>query len=400
LDWGLRLALSETWIELRFQPENRADFDQTAQPGLKPMDQLYQMIMGMADYRLGKYQQAIPWLLRAEQGGSDFCRAGAELYIAASYARLGQRGLASAALQRGNQLLDVELPRPGEADLRFVYEDWILCDVIRREAETLMKQLPAATTPIAPIGVIQSSELSAEQSQKLTEDAIADMSEDIRRNVGTSDAYSARAGLYARLGRSREAADDFAKAIDLAPDEHLYWHDGLMPLLLQVGDVQGFRMWRRKELQQFGATSDTTVAHRVAIDALMFPIDGEELTIATELAERALADPNASWRRQPKGMAEFRAGHYRDAMMWLAKTNQDGPGFNQTAVDLFLAMSYQHLNDRPQAAAVLRRATHTMDADFVKADETVVTSLQDWILCQILRREAEALILGTADTKH
>jgi catechol 2,3-dioxygenase len=38
LDWVLRLALSKTWIELRFQPENRADFDQTAQPGLKVAD--------------------------------------------------------------------------------------------------------------------------------------------------------------------------------------------------------------------------------------------------------------------------------------------------------------------------------------------------------------------------
>jgi hypothetical protein len=38
-----------------------------------------------------------------------------------------------------------------------------------------------------------------------------------------------------------------------------------------------------------------------------------------------------------------------------------------------------------------------MDSEFAKAGSEEINNFQDWILCQVLRREAEALIQGGKD---
>ena len=213
---------------------------------------------------------------------------------------------------------------------------------------------------------------------------------------------SKRGEIYAELGRFREAADDFTKAIELAPDNHRYWHDGLMPLLLQLGDVDGFRRRRGEELRRFGTTPLPVAAHRVAKDAFMIALGDAELKVASELADRALAADPEGWAAcQTKGMAEYRSGRYAEAIPWLRKCRQRNSGpFYQTEADLFCAMAYQRLGDRAQARTILNRAVQMMEVNFAKPqDGDVIGGFPEWILCQVLRREAEGMIGSVATTR-
>lgn len=202
-----------------------------------------------------------------------------------------------------------------------------------------------------------------------------------------------RGRLYARLGRFREAAADFAKAIELAPENHLYWHDGLMPLLLQLGEVDEFRRRLAPELQRFRGTSDGIVAHRVSKDAFMMPLDGEQLRLAVDLADRALGSTVETCGYETKGMAEFRSGHYRQTIPFLIRTKElnDDPHW-QVKADLFLAMCFERLGEHEQACAALDRGIWTMELELPKVGEGDLELFSDWIFCHLARREAEAMI--------
>ena len=188
------------------------------------------------------------------------------------------------------------------------------------------------------------------------------------------------------------------KAIDLKPEDASRWHDGI-PILLAIGDLEGYRRRLSQELDRFKDTTNSDLAHRVVKDALALPIEGEELHIAQELAERAVANPNAGWGPQTKGMAEYRLGHYREKRSpgWPVARRAKEWACSKTIADLFMAMSYQQLADEAQARAALHRATQKMDREFPKAGTDDITGANDWVLCQVLRRRGRR---ARSTTKH
>jgi tetratricopeptide (TPR) repeat protein len=203
-----------------------------------------------------------------------------------------------------------------------------------------------------------------------------------------------RGCLWARVGRFREAADDFAMAVELAPDNSYYWHDGLMPMLIGLGDVNGFHRKLKEELRQFKTSRDPATAHRVSKDALMVPLDGEDLKVAVELAERARNGSYGAYC-QNKRMAEYRCGNYSETISWIRESMKifEEPT-RQVAAELFLAMSYERLGEQKNARETLGRAVARMEKEFPKPGEDDFEGFPDLILCQVLRREAEALING------
>jgi len=209
--------------------------------------------------------------------------------------------------------------------------------------------------------------------------------------------HNDRGTLLARLGHFTEARDDFIEAIKLAPDNHRYWHDGLMPLLLELGELDEFQKRLVQELAQFKTTTDGEAAHRVAKDALCIPLEGDQLKTAMELADRALAllqdNHRRSWAFQTKGMAEYRSGHYQDAIRSLEDQKRlTGDLKFQAEANLFIAMCYERLGDHARAQAQLNDALHTIQVDLPNPGEDL--PFPDWIICDVNRREAEALING------
>ena len=198
---------------------------------------------------------------------------------------------------------------------------------------------------------------------------------------------SARGRMYARVGRFREAAADFSRLMDVRPQDFSSWHQG-MPLLLQIGDVEGYRRRRAEALRRFGSTSDQMTAQTIPKDCLMIPVEGGELQQVIALADRATNNTSPAWFFQMKGMAEYRAGRFQKAIPWLTESMDGGSADRRSVGEFFLAMVYQQLNDPPRARTEFQRGVAIVEHELVLTD----SNFPDWILCQLARREAESLL--------
>jgi len=362
-------------------------------------DKRFASLKGLTEYRRGNYREAIGWLHEESYSGTNpldnLWTTRNLLLMSMCYSKLGEQPMARLALGNASRAA-AKLPRAGEDDLdhRF-FMDWISCQTLRREAVQMIGVVEPATKPAdlpKMSGLADGWQWTA--SKRMIGSRIEYLSRKLEQNLEAPVAAAtryARAGLYVRLADFDHALSDYRRAIELAPDNHLYWHDGFIPLILQAGDLDGYRVWRNKELRQFRNTTDAGTAHRVSKDAMMTPLDGEDLKIAVALADRAVAKEGDSWGGcQTKGMAEYRSGHFQAAISFLIKSRDlIHDSKNPTIDEFFIAMSYERAGNREKARESLDRARQDM-ADLPSAREYGFGS-SDWILCQVVRQEAEAL---------
>jgi tetratricopeptide (TPR) repeat protein len=221
-----------------------------------------------------------------------------------------------------------------------------------------------------------------------------------------------RGELRGRLGQWQQAADDFARALELDAQEHWNWYTGAV-LRWQVGDGAGYRRQCREMLRRFGETSDPHTAERIAKTCTLTP-DGPAADPRTrQLAERATAGPLAErgywWSALARGMVEYRTGHYQAAIDWLVKgremvgkeLDQEGDGPNRenslycrTLIELFLALAHAQRREAGPAREALGRATKVMDRQLPPEGGDLGLGWQDWLQCRMIRREVEALLRG------
>jgi WD40 repeat protein/serine/threonine protein kinase/tetratricopeptide (TPR) repeat protein len=248
--------------------------------------------------------------------------------------------------------------------------------------------------------------------------------------------YVGRGKLYAWNGQWGKADADFAKAFELAPDsselhfecgwsyaEHGKWDKaaahyakGLaldprhseryrMSLCLhwQIGDREGYRRLCREMLDRFGQIGDPLIAHDVAYGCLLTPDLADETKRVMRLADRSVSGTEGrseyGWFLQTKGMAEYRAGRYEQAVDWLRKSQPRLPNLpaGKSVTSFFLALAYHRLGRADEARATLAQALQLVEQEFGTVDNTSVSGYwPTWFVCQIVRREAEALINGKA----
>ena len=134
----------------------------------------------------------------------------------------------------------------------------------------------------------------------------------------------------------------------------------------------------------------------------MLPLDGEDLQRAVELADRAFktADPShpSFFTCQTKGMSELRSGKFKPAIATLLKCRElaDEPKFLAES-EFLLAIAYAQDGDHQEAQAAFTRGLKSM-SQFPNAGESCigVSPPMDWVLCKVLRSEAQSLI----DSSH
>ena len=202
-----------------------------------------------------------------------------------------------------------------------------------------------------------------------------------------------RGRLYARMGRFEEAWADFSQSIAKDPTEPQSWRQGV-PLLLALGDLDSFRHYRSEQLKRFKDSTRAT-AHRVAKGSLVLPLEVDELTLASELAKRAMNSyPVSDLYHQSVGMAEYRSGNYSAAISDLAPAAGDDKPYRAALSDLFLAMAYHQLGQDDNARDALKRGKDTIDNDFPRAGVGDLTEagFEDWILSHAALREARVLL--------
>jgi tetratricopeptide (TPR) repeat protein len=139
----------------------------------------------------------------------------------------------------------------------------------------------------------------------------------IESNPDDAGAYSQRGSVYAGVQQWDKAAEDFATAIKLQPDDHWLWYQ-YAPLCLQLGDLDGYHRCCRVMLERFGNTSAPVIAHRVAFTCVVVPDAVNDLNLPLQLAERAVRqDPNSwdsCWHLLILGTAYYRAGRFEPAV--------------------------------------------------------------------------------------
>jgi len=209
-------------------------------------------------------------------------------------------------------------------------------------------------------------------------------------------------GLFrARHGQWKQAAADLTKAIKLDPEEHWNWYQ-LAPLLVEAGDLEGYRKHREAMLARFGAMNDPPIAERIAKASLLLPAVGADLASASTLAGRAAGagqdHPWLAYFQLVKGLAEYRQGRFTEAAAWTKKALAS-PGVYERDAQAYavLATAHYHAGQSNEAKAALAKAKEITDTKLPKLDGTSPgAGFHDWLMAHILVREAKGLIEGGA----
>jgi tetratricopeptide (TPR) repeat protein len=224
------------------------------------------------------------------------------------------------------------------------------------------------------------------------------------------DILWARGNVFARLGRSKEAAADLMKVRELRPSQLLCWHN-LAAVLVQTGDTDAYREHCRLALERFANTTDPVMAERIAKDCLILPSSGADLATVASLADMAVRLGNASglasWHLC-KGFVEYRQGHFAAAAEWMQRTLADprdpkmpighsSTGKEDPARDAeayaVLAMAQYSLNQVSEARVNLANARETIDKRLPKVGRSDPGAWYvDWIIAHALLREAQELL--------
>jgi hypothetical protein len=108
----------------------------------------------MMEYRAGRFDIAADCLLKsAETETMKEARATPQLYLAMAYYRMGRTEEARVTLADAVRRVDGQVARVGDPDLgTYVHEwmeNWLICQIARREAESLIE----GKAPAPPLNV-------------------------------------------------------------------------------------------------------------------------------------------------------------------------------------------------------------------------------------------------------
>jgi hypothetical protein len=100
-----------------------------------------QLAKGLLEYRLGHYKEALNWAraVRDTSDASRFTTAKRHLLMALARHQLDRLDDARASLGDGIEYIKQKLPKLTDDGLGDQWNDWIIVDVLRREAETLIQ---------------------------------------------------------------------------------------------------------------------------------------------------------------------------------------------------------------------------------------------------------------------
>jgi WD40 repeat protein len=214
--------------------------------------------------------------------------------------------------------------------------------------------------------------------------------------------YECGAGLAA-AGRWQQALPYFSRFTDLGRGTDFQWcHIAALPLYLN--DRETYRHRCQKMLELFGRSADPEFVSGVLAWGPLAGDSSMDPQVLLQQADRCLAGNENHWayRRmiRTKGMAEYRAGRMKQALEWLLKAEVLLHGEDADAEKIvnffFLSMAYQRLNRAEEAKAKYQEGLRHMEKVFGGVDQFQAGKGEwfDWPWCQVVRREAEALLRG------
>jgi tetratricopeptide (TPR) repeat protein len=222
--------------------------------------------------------------------------------------------------------------------------------------------------------------------------------------------YDCGAGLAA-AGRWEQAVPYFARFADLGRGTHVQWRS-LTVLPLYLNDREAYRRQCQRMLDLFGRSADPAAVSELLIGGPLAGNSGVDFGLLLQQVDRCLAgnEIHTGYRSmvEAKGMAEHRAGRMELALEWLLKAEallhgQEGPeDANKVVNFFFLSMTYQRLHRPEEAKAKYQQGLRQMEKMFGGLDQYQPGKSwywSDWPWCQVVRREAEAVLSGNGAEK-
>jgi len=379
----------------------------------------------------GQLEQALPLrkktlkLRQDSRGPDDPATLAAMANLATAYRAIGQREQAQRLVEKALSRMQARLP-PGHPatlgamnNLATVYQDADQLDRALPLYEQTLKLREASQGPDHPdtliarnnlawacetAGRIDQARLLFEETLRLTE---------AKLGPGHPKTWRARINLAEVLGRQgkwKEAADGFASLIQSDPTDHYYYHS-LAPLLVARGDLEDYRRCCKELVARFSDTTKQLVGYLAAKNCSILPSSGADPETVGKLADVAAAAGTTNdffaWFQCTKGLAEYRQGHFADALTFADKTIaiREDPGDYSWHDTLYLeayavsAMAHFRLKQTDAARAALAEA-NTIAARLPKSgSEDLGPEWRDWIIAHKLLDEATALIEGSPETR-
>jgi len=191
----------------------------------------------------------------------------------------------------------------------------------------------------------------------------------------------------------KEAAADYAKLVELQPDDH--WNYFRLAVLdAECGDAAAYQSFCAKMLARYGNTSDATIAERTGKSCLLLANPGANLAVAAKLTAFAISkEKDNRWYQFADCLAEYRQGHL-DAAKEHAELALGGDNsYVNIGANLVLGMAEYQLKQPDQALAAVDKAAGLITTQTPKNDKGEIGGWwNDWIVDDVLLREARALI--------
>jgi eukaryotic-like serine/threonine-protein kinase len=208
----------------------------------------------------------------------------------------------------------------------------------------------------------------------------------------SSSVFNMIGDQHARQGRWPGACKNYLLAIQADPTNHYAYHL-LTPVLVVMGDLEGYRQHRLKMLGRFAETTDPTIAERLGRDCLLLSPTAGEMERIAKMADVAGNCPtNNRWMKFTKGFAEYRQGHFESAQKYLRDPAvlATDPAL-QLQAQAVLAMTQYRLSQPEAARATLAKGMALGQARFPRCDGL---NWNDQRSAFLLLKEAD-VILGT-----
>ncbi|HSZ60079.1 MAG TPA: serine/threonine-protein kinase [Tepidisphaeraceae bacterium] len=223
-------------------------------------------------------------------------------------------------------------------------------------------------------------------------------------------AQSGLALAYRCAGRFGDSAALAVKHLERKPGDHQARYV-LACLQCYLGDEAAYRANCAELVRRFGGTSDRAIAERTAKACLLVPNGVSNLGAVANLADEGVVGPPDSLLRFyqfTQGLAQYRAGDFDEALQWLGRSRANfvrviaresetqrkrfNDGEYVVTTDFLLAMVQRRSGHEQDALKTLSVARNefAMQVPPVSSGDIRVGG-EDWLIVQIIAREAEAM---------
>jgi Flp pilus assembly protein TadD len=236
------------------------------------------------------------------------------------------------------------------------------------------------------------------------DEAIAHFTKALTLEPNESELLLGRGRLYIRLGRWKQAAADYSRLVELEPSDELTWLHAA-PLLVLADDLKSYREHCEKMLARFGQSNEAHVAEKTSKACMLLPRTITTCGPPLRTLQNALENGSApKWLAKhgyaTLALAAHRAGNADETTRHIRKAQQSHEYARTSTVKAIvlclLAMSQQRLAEPEKASQTLARPSAMIDQRLQKLADGDLGMWHDWLIAEILRREAASSIAGPA----